>query len=62
MVGFIFSLFDTNTMGPKLFKVPSNCLLISCTCWFALIIKVWGFLANSRAPITDDDNLSNKNK
>ena len=29
-------------------------------CWFDLGIKMWGFLATSHAPITDNDNLSNK--
>ena len=29
-------------------------------CWFALVRKMWGLLAISHAPITANDNLSNK--
>ena len=29
-------------------------------CWFVLVRKMWGFLANSHATVTDNYNLSNK--
>ena len=29
-------------------------------CWFALVRNMWGFLAASLAPITANENLSNK--
>ena len=29
-------------------------------CWFALVRKIWAFLATSHAPITDNKNLTNK--
>ena len=28
--------------------------------WFALVRKIWGFLATSQATTTDNENLSNK--
>ena len=47
-------------MGPKWFKVPSKCLLISRICWFYQVRKIWGFLSTSHAPITDNENVENK--
>ena len=47
-------------MGPKLFKVPSTCLLISWICWFYRVRNMWGFLAASHAPIAANENLENK--
>ena len=45
-------------MGPKFFKFPSKCLLISWICCFSPVRTMWGFLVTSRAPITDNDNLA----
>ena len=47
-------------MGPKWFKVPSKCLLIYWICWFSIVRKIWGFLANSHTPINANENLENK--
>ena len=47
-------------MRPKLFKVPSKCLLISRVCWFDLVRNMWGFLATYHASSTDIENLANK--
>ena len=47
-------------MGPKLYKVPSKCILIYCMCWFDLVRNILGFLDTSHAPITANYNLANK--
>ena len=47
-------------MEPKWFKVPSKRLLIFWLCLFTLVRNMWGFLATSHAPITSNENLSNK--
>ena len=49
-----------DTMVPKLFKVTSKCLLISCICWFALVRNIWGFLSTPRTLITANEILANK--
>ena len=49
-----------NNMGTKLFKVPSECLLISWICWFALVRNMLGLLSTSHDPITANHNLANK--
>ena len=55
-----FSWFSENSMGPKLFKVPSKCLLISWICWFSLVGNMWGFSSTSYATATANENLANK--
>ena len=47
-------------MGPKLFKVPSKCILISWVFWFTPVRNMWVFLTTSHDPVTANDNLENK--
>ena len=47
-------------MGPKILKFPSNCLLISCMCWFALVKNIWGLLATSCDSTNSNDILADK--